>query len=87
MAVVKVKVLEDFRDRTKDMELRKKDSVFEVEEERAKILAGRGLVEIVKEEAPAGNTEGSAEENTEAPTEENGAEEKVEKSEKGSKKK
>lgn len=87
MAVVKVKVLEDFRDRTKDMELRKKDSVFEVEEERAKILAGRGLVEIVKEEATAGSTEGGAEENTEAPKEENGDKEKAEKPAKGSKKK
>ena len=87
MAVVKVKVLEDFRDRTKDMELRKKDSVFEVEEERAKTLAGLSLVEIAKEEASTGNTKGGAEENTEAPTEESSAEEKVEKSEKGSKKK
>lgn len=87
MAEVKVKVLEDFRDRTKDMELRKKDSEFLVEEERAKKLAGLRLVEIVKEEATAGSTEGSAEENTEAPKEENGAEEKAEKPAKGSKKK
>lgn len=62
MAAVKVKVLEEFRDSEKDLELRKKDSTFEVEEERAKFLAGCGLVEIVKEEAPAGEKPAEGEE-------------------------
>ena len=66
MAEVKVKVIEEFRDRTKDMELRKKDSVFEVDEERAKILEGLELVEIVKEEKPVEDAAVA----DEAPTEE-----------------
>lgn len=50
MAEVKVKVIEPFRDRTADLQLRKKDDVLTVSEERAQKLAGLGLVELIKEE-------------------------------------
>lgn len=48
MAEVQVKVKEEFRDRTADMKLRKKDEVLTLSEERAGLLAGRGLVEVIK---------------------------------------
>ena len=50
MAEVSVKVKEDFRDRTEDLKLRKKDEVLTVSEERAQKLAGLGLVELVENE-------------------------------------
>lgn len=52
MSEVQVKVKEDFRDRIADLQLRKKDEVLSVSEERAKMLVGRGLVEVVKTKAP-----------------------------------
>lgn len=52
MAQVQVKVKEEFRDRTADLQLRKKDEVLTVSEERAKMLVGRGLVEVVKTKEP-----------------------------------
>lgn len=52
MAEVQVKVKEEFRDRTADLQLRKKDEVLTVSEERAKMLIGRGLVEVVKTKGP-----------------------------------
>lgn len=56
MEEVKVKVIEEFKDRTEDLKLRKKDEVLTVSEERAKKLAGLGLVEFVENEPepPAG---------------------------------
>ena len=48
MAEIKVKVVKEFRDRTADLELRKKDTVLTVSEERAKKLIGLGFVEVVK---------------------------------------
>lgn len=47
--MVEVKVIEEFRDRTAGLKLRKKDEVLTVSEERAQKLAGLGLVEICKE--------------------------------------
>ena len=48
MAEVRVKVKEEFRDRTASLKLRKKDEILTVSDERAKKLAGLGLVEICK---------------------------------------
>lgn len=52
MAEVQVKVTEDFRDRTADLQLRKKDEVLTVSEERAKLLVGRGLAKVVEPKNP-----------------------------------
>lgn len=49
---VKVKVLEDFRDRENDMKLRKAGTEFTVDQDRAKLLVNKKLVEIVKETNP-----------------------------------
>ena len=75
MKEVKVKVIEEFRDRTEDLKVRKVNSEFFVDEERAKLLVGRELVEIVKEEEHDGKTEDGAKEKMETPAE-NTAEEK-----------
>lgn len=45
----KVIVVEAFRDRTADLELRKKGEVLTVTEERAKKLIGLGLVKLVED--------------------------------------
>lgn len=47
---MKVKVIEDFRDRTADLKLRKAGETLEVDAERAQKLAGLGLAETVTEE-------------------------------------
>lgn len=52
MAEVKVKVVEEFRDRTVDLVLRKKDEVLTVTEDRAEKLVGLGLVEMYVETEP-----------------------------------
>lgn len=53
MEEVKVKVIEEFKDRTDDLKLRKKDEILTVSEERAKKLAGLGLVDFVENEPEA----------------------------------
>lgn len=50
MAEVKVIVTEAFRDREADLELRKKNEILTVSEERAKKLIGLGLVKVVEKE-------------------------------------
>lgn len=47
---MKVKVIREFRDRTEDLLLRKKDEILEVNAARAEKLIGLNLVEKVKEE-------------------------------------
>lgn len=46
---VKVKALRDFHDRENNMQLRKAGSEFEVDQKRADLLAGRKLVEILRD--------------------------------------
>ena len=46
---MKIKVLRDFRDKTADLKLRKKDEILEVDKERAAILSGLGFAEAYKE--------------------------------------
>jgi len=53
MEELRVQVKEEFRDRTEDMKLRKKDEILTVSEERAQKLAGLGLVEFVENEPEA----------------------------------
>lgn len=47
--MVEVKVIEAFRDREADLELRKVDEVLTVSEDRANKLIGLGLVKLVEE--------------------------------------
>ena len=46
---MKVKVIREFRDRTKGLELQKVGTVLEVTKERAAILIARGLAEACVE--------------------------------------
>lgn len=47
---MKLKVLSDFRDRKHDLKLRKKNEVFEEEDQkRIEKLAGLGYVEVIQE--------------------------------------
>ena len=48
---MKVKVLQDFRDRTADLVLREAGEELEVTKDRAELLMGRGLVERIREPA------------------------------------
>ena len=45
-ANVKVRVMQDFRDREQNLQLRKAGSVMHVSRERAYVLARKGLVKI-----------------------------------------
>ncbi len=45
---MKVRVLHDFRDKTANLQLRKKDEVLDVTRERAVALERQRLVEVVK---------------------------------------
>lgn len=49
---VKVRVMQDFRDREQDLQLRKAGSVMHVSRERAYALARKGLVKIDLEPEP-----------------------------------
>ena len=53
---MKIKVKQDFRDRTNGLKLRKKDESLEVDEKRGKYLISMGLVEEIKE-GPTGKKE------------------------------
>lgn len=46
---MKVKVLQDFRDRTADLELRKEGEELEVDKARAQKLINMGLAELIRE--------------------------------------
>lgn len=48
---MKVKVLQDFRDRTADLELRKEGEELEVDKARAQKLINMGLAELIREPA------------------------------------
>lgn len=47
---VKVRVVKEFRDRTADLQLRKKGETLTVSEERAKKLEDLGYTEVIQEE-------------------------------------
>lgn len=49
--MVEVKVIEAFRDREADLELRKKNEILTVSEDRAKKLIGLGLAKVVEKES------------------------------------
>ena len=46
---MKIKVKQDFRDRSADLALRKKGEVLDVSEQRAKELTAKGFAEAFKE--------------------------------------
>lgn len=47
---MKVKVTQDFRDRTEDLKLRKKGQTLDVSEDRAVLLEGLKLAKRIKDE-------------------------------------
>ena len=46
---MKIKIKQDFRDRSADLALRKKGEVLDVSEQRAKELTAKGFAEAFKE--------------------------------------
>ena len=54
---MKIKIKQDFRDRSADLALRKKGEVLDVSEPRAKELIDKGFAEEVKPEKKTEETE------------------------------
>jgi len=54
---LKVRVIHDFRDKTAELQLRKKGETLDVDARRAEYLADLGLVEEIKENKAKKTTE------------------------------
>lgn len=64
---MKVKVTQDFRDRTEDLKLRKKGQTLDVSEDRAVMLEGLKLAKRIKDEPENPDKKGEAEQTEETP--------------------
>ena len=64
---MKVKVTQDFRDRTEDLKLRKKGQTLDVSEDRAVMLEGLKLAKRIKDEPENPDKKGETEQTEETP--------------------
>lgn len=64
---MKVKVTQDFRDRTEDLKLRKKGQTLNVSKDRAVALEGLGLAKRIQEDSEKPDKKGKAEQTEETP--------------------
>ena len=71
---MKVKVTQDFRDRTEDLKLRKKGQTLDVSEDRAVMLEGLKLAERINDEPEKPDKKGETEQTEETPEKADSAE-------------